>query len=405
MGRGAMRVLVVAAARPNFMKVAPVLAALARDGAEAVLVHTGQHYDARMSDAFFRDLGLPDPDHHLGVGSGTHAQQTARVMEAFEPVLLAVRPDWVVVVGDVNATLACALVTAKLRPSVGCRVAHVEAGLRSGDWRMPEEVNRVLTDRLSDLLLTPSRDALPNLLREGIPGERVAFAGNVMIDTLFAHLPRARELDVAGRLGLARGGYVAATLHRPSNVDDPAALRTLLDALAAVAEEQPVVFPVHPRTRKQAEAFGLAGRLARLCVLEPLGYAEMLSLTDGAAAVLTDSGGLQEETTALGVPCVTLREQTERPVTVTEGTNRLAPWPLTVEGVVAAYHDALAVPRRTAGARRPEGWDGRAAERIVAHLRAHLGRAPLVTPASADERRDGGEPALAQPATAGAAAA
>lgn len=372
MRANAMRVLVVAAARPNFMKVAPILAALARDGDEAVLVHTGQHYDARMSDAFFRDLGLPDPDYHLGVGSGTHAQQTARVMEAFEPVLRAVRPSWVVVVGDVNATLACALVAAKLRPELGCRVAHVEAGLRSGDWRMPEEVNRVLTDRLADLLLTPSRDALPNLLREGIPAERVAFAGNVMIDTLFAHLPAARALDLPGRLGLARGGYVAATLHRPSNVDDADALGTLLDALAEVAADRPVVFPVHPRTRARAEAFGLAPQLARLRVLEPLGYTEMLSLTDGAAAVLTDSGGLQEETTALGVPCVTLREQTERPVTVAEGTNRLAPWPLTVAGVVAAYRGAAAEPRVTAGTRGPEGWDGHAAERIVAELRAHM---------------------------------
>lgn len=378
---GAMRVLVVAAARPNFMKVAPILAALARAGDAAVLVHTGQHYDARMSDAFFQDLGLPDPDYHLGVGSGTHAQQTARVMEAFEPVLREVRPDWMVVVGDVNATLACALVAAKLRPELGCRIAHVEAGLRSGDWRMPEEVNRVLTDRLADLLLTPSRDALPNLVGEGIPVERVAFAGNVMIDTLFAHLPRARALNLPGRLGLARGGYVAATLHRPSNVDDPQALGTLLDAFSVVAAEQPVVFPVHPRTRKQAEAFGLARQLDRLHVLEPLGYSEMLSLTEGAAVVLTDSGGLQEETTALGVPCVTLREQTERPVTVGEGTNRLAPWPLTVDGIVGAYRAAAAMPRAAAGARRPEGWDGHAAERIVAALRAHL---PVSTPASAE---------------------
>lgn len=367
-----MRVLVVAAARPNFMKVAPILAALARDGAQAVLVHTGQHYDARMSDAFFQDLAIPAPDYHLGVGSGTHAQQTAWVMEAFEPVLREVRPDWLVVVGDVNATLACALVAAKLRPELGCRVAHVEAGLRSGDWRMPEEVNRVLTDRIADLLLTPSRDALPNLVREGIPADRVAFAGNVMIDTLFAHLPRARTVDLPGRLGLAHGDYIAATLHRPSNVDDPHALRVLLDAFAVIADERAVVFPVHPRTRKQAELFGLTPQLERLRVLEPLGYTEMLSLTNGAAVVMTDSGGLQEETTALGVRCVTLRQQTERPVTVTEGTNRLAPWPLTVGGVVGAYRAAVAAPRPAAGGERPDGWDGHAAERIVAHLRAHL---------------------------------
>ncbi|HEX8244858.1 MAG TPA: UDP-N-acetylglucosamine 2-epimerase (non-hydrolyzing), partial [Longimicrobium sp.] len=323
-----MRALLVAAARPNFMKVAPVLAALRRAGAETVLVHTGQHYDAQMSDAFFHDLALPAPDFHLGVGSGSHAVQTARVMEAFEPVLLETRPHWVVVVGDVNSTLACALAAVKLKEETGSRIAHVEAGLRSGDWRMPEEVNRVLTDRMSDLLLTPSRDALPNLLGEGIAAERVVFVGNVMIDTLFAQLPAARALDVPGRMGLARGGYAVVTLHRPSMVDDRRALAETLEALAAAAAEMPVVFPVHPRTRRNARAFGLSAQLGRLAVTEPLGYREMLGLVDGAAAVLTDSGGLQEETTALGVPCVTLREQTERPVTLSHGTNRLAPWPL-----------------------------------------------------------------------------
>lgn len=360
-----MRVLVVAGARPNFMKVAPVLAALARAGHEARLVHTGQHYDPAMSDAFFRDLAIPAPDFHLGVGSGSHAQQTARVMEAFEPVLLDARPGWLVVVGDVNSTLACALVAAKLKEETGCRTAHVEAGLRSGDWRMPEEVNRVLTDRVSDLLLTPSRDALPNLLAEGIAEDRVAFVGNVMIDTLFAQLPAARALDAPGRLGLRAGAYAVATLHRPATVDHPEVLREALDGLALAAEHLPVVFPVHPRTRRQAEAAGLGDRLARLRVVEPLGYHDMLGLVDGAAAVLTDSGGLQEETTALGVPCVTLREQTERPVTVTEGTNRLAPWPLSAGGVLAAFREAAAQRRAQPGERSPEGWDGRAAERIV----------------------------------------
>lgn len=362
-----LRVLVVAGARPNFMKVAPVLRALSAAGHRAVLVHTGQHYDARMSDAFFADLRIPQPDYHLGVGSGSQAAQTARVMEAFEPVLLDVRPDWVVVVGDVNSTLACALVAAKLRYEIGCRVAHVEAGLRSHDWRMPEEVNRVLTDRLSDLLLTPSHDALPNLLAEGIAPARVAFVGNVMIDSLFAQLDAARALDLAARLGVRRGGYAVATLHRPSNVDDPAALGAVLDALARVAKTIPVLFPIHPRTRARIDEFGLGAAAARLRLLEPLGYREMLSLVDGAAVVLTDSGGLQEETTALGVPCVTLREQTERPVTVTQGTNRLAPWPLTAEGVHAAVGRALAEGRRPAGG-GPEGWDGRAAERIVEAL-------------------------------------
>jgi UDP-N-acetylglucosamine 2-epimerase (non-hydrolysing) len=366
-GGAGLRVLVVAGARPNFMKVAPVLRALSAAGHTAVLVHTGQHYDARMSDAFFADLAIPEPDHHLGVGSGSQAVQTARVMEAFEPVLLQVRPDWVVVVGDVNSTLACALVAAKLRHEIGCRIAHVEAGLRSHDWRMPEEVNRVLTDRLSDLLLTPSHDALPNLLAEGIDPARVVFAGNVMIDSLFAQLPAARALDVPARLGVPRGAYAVATLHRPSNVDDPRALAAVLGALERVAETMPVVFPIHPRTRARIDEFGLGGAAARLRLLEPLGYREMLSLVDGAAVVLTDSGGLQEETTALGVPCVTLREQTERPVTILQGTNRLAPWPLTAEGVHGSVRQALAEGRRAEGG-GPDGWDGHAAERIVEAL-------------------------------------
>ncbi len=360
--------MLVAGARPNFMKVAPVLAALEAEGHTGILVHTGQHYDSRMSDAFFRDLGLPEPNHHLNVGSGTHAEQTARVMLAFEPVLRAERPDWVVLVGDVNSTLACALVAVKLRPELGGRIAHVEAGLRSGDWRMPEEVNRVLTDRLSDLLLTPSHDARPNLLAEGIPAERIVFVGNVMIDPLLAQLPAARRLDLPGRMGLRRGGYVVSTLHRPSNVDDPDALRVLVEALAEIAREMPVVLPVHPRTRQNLERFGLGSAAGSIRALDPVGYTEMISLTDGAAAVLTDSGGLQEETTALGVPCVTLREQTERPITISEGTNRLAPWPLTVDGVIASYRSALARGRTEAGARRPDGWDGRAAPRIVAAL-------------------------------------
>ncbi|HET8655857.1 MAG TPA: UDP-N-acetylglucosamine 2-epimerase (non-hydrolyzing) [Longimicrobiaceae bacterium] len=367
-----MRALVVAGARPNFMKVAPILRALSAAGDEGVLVHTGQHYDARMSDAFFQDLSLPEPDYHLGVGSGSHAQQTARVMEAFEPVLEEVRPEWVVVVGDVNSTLACALVASKKKEALGCKIAHVEAGLRSRDWRMPEEVNRVLTDRLSDLLLTPSRDAHPNLLAEGIPAERAVFVGNVMIDTLHHQLPKARALGVPGRLGLLRGGYVAATLHRPSNVDEPETLARLLEACGEISRELPVVLPLHPRTRKNAEAFGLDGHLERLTVLEPLGYSEMLSLTDGSALVLTDSGGLQEETTALGVPCVTLREQTERPVTVSEGTNRLVAWPPTVAGVLESVAAARAQGRSAPGERGPEGWDGRAAERIVEALRAAL---------------------------------
>jgi UDP-N-acetylglucosamine 2-epimerase (non-hydrolysing) len=363
-----MRVLLVAGARPNFMKIAPILRACRAAGQEPRLVHTGQHYDAAMSDAFFRDLGLPTPDHHLGVGSGSHAQQTARIIEAFEPVLRAERPDWLVVVGDVNSTLACALVASKLQQELGVRIAHVEAGLRSGDWRMPEEVNRVLTDRLADLLLIPSHDARPNLLREGLAEERIVFVGNVMIDTLHQQLPAARALGVPAKLGVPAGGYVLTTLHRPSNVDDPAALEAVLSALEAVAQEMPVVFPMHPRTRRNLEQFGMAQRLERFIVREPLGYTEMLGLTDGAAVVLSDSGGLQEESTVLGVPCVTLREQTERPVTITEGTNRLAPWPLSRDGVLAAFTTARAQRRLAMGSKVPDGWDGHAAERVAEAL-------------------------------------
>ena len=361
-------VLVVAGARPNFMKIAPILAELEKRTIPSTLVHTGQHYSAQMSDAIFRDLDIRSPDFNLGIGSGTHAQQTARVMEAFEPVLREVLPSWVVVVGDVNSTLACALVTSKLRDELGCRIAHVEAGLRSGDWRMPEEVNRVLTDRLADLLLTPSEDARPNLIAEGIAPERIVFVGNVMIDTLFRQLPRARESDLLQRLGVTRRGYAVATLHRPSNVDGEKSLRAVLEGLAAIAAEMPVVFPIHPRTRRNAEAFGVARLLDQLVTHEPFGYLEMLALNDGAAVVLTDSGGIQEETTALGVPCVTLREQTERPITISEGTNRMAPWPITPAGVVDSFRAAMGA--KTSTRRAPVGWDGQASVRIVDALLA-----------------------------------
>ncbi|HWV58029.1 MAG TPA: UDP-N-acetylglucosamine 2-epimerase (non-hydrolyzing) [Longimicrobiales bacterium] len=363
-----MKTLVVAGARPNFMKVAPILRVLRARGLPHVLVHTGQHYDDAMSDAFFRDLEIPAPDHHLGVGSESHAVQTARVMERFEPVLLTERPDWVLVAGDVNSTLACALVTAKLRHDLGCRLGHVEAGLRSHDWRMPEEVNRVLTDRVSDLLFLPSRDAYENLDAEGLPRDRARFVGNVMIDTLLSRLPAARERPILARLGLRQREYVAATVHRPSNVDGAAELSAVLRALGDVARVMPLVLPLHPRTAAAIARHGLEGLLEPLVVTEPLGYLDMLALLDGAACVLTDSGGIQEETTALGVPCVTLREQTERPITVIEGTNRLAPWPLSPGGVVKAFREAL--EDGAARSRRPDGWDGRAAERIVDALEA-----------------------------------
>ena len=362
--RNLLSVLVVAGARPNFMKVAPILRVLQTRGMRPTLVHTGQHYDASMSDAFFGELEIQPPDHHLGVGSGTHAQQTARVMEAFEPVLLSTRPDWVVVVGDINSTLACALVAAKVRHEIGIRIAHVEAGLRSRDWSMPEEVNRVLTDQLSDLLLTPSPDAELNLTREGIEPSRIVFAGNVMIDTLMAMLPAARALDMHGQLGLSGRTHLVCTLHRPSNVDAPGPLRVILRALAALSHEHDVVFPVHPRTRQRIEEFGLSALLDGLTVTEPLGYTAMLALQRGAAAVVTDSGGIQEETTVLGVPCITVRESTERPVTITEGTNRLAPWPLDERTLLDTIRTAIA-GRANTRPRVPVGWDGRASERIV----------------------------------------
>jgi UDP-N-acetylglucosamine 2-epimerase (non-hydrolysing) len=362
-----MKALVVAGARPNFMKVAPVLRSLAARGHAALLVHTGQHYDASMSDAFFRDLGLPEPDYHLGVGSASHAVQTARVMEAFEPVLVKTAPDWVVVVGDVNSTLACALVAAKLRQGGKGRIAHVEAGLRSHDWSMPEEVNRVLTDRVSDALLIPSRDAEENLHREGIR-EGIAFIGNVMIDSLLSMLPRALALDSATRRGLTPAAFLLATLHRPSNVDSESNLRVILEAFNTLSHGRPVLLPLHPRTRERARSFGLEPLLERLHVTEPLPYLEMLSLQANAAAILTDSGGVQEESTVLGVPCVTLRESTERPVTVSEGTNRMAPWPLTPSGIVGAAREALERGRVPVGSRAPEGWDGNAGERAVIAL-------------------------------------
>jgi UDP-N-acetylglucosamine 2-epimerase (non-hydrolysing) len=347
------------------MKVAPILAALKARAVPHLLVHTGQHYDPSMSETFFQDLGIPKPDHHLGVGPGSHAVQTARIMESFEPVLLETEPKWVVVVGDVNSTLACALVAAKLRSQLNLRIAHVEAGLRSHDWNMPEEVNRVLADRLSDLLLVPSHDAIPNLLAEGLDESRIRFAGNVMIDTLLAQLPKLDVQSTLARHGVERDKYAAVTLHRPSNVDNRDSLAEILGALAVVAREMPVIFPIHPRTHRNAEQWNLGAELQQLRTVEPLGYRDMLALTSSAAVVLSDSGGLQEETTVLGVPCVTLREQTERPVTVTHGTNRLAPWPLSTEGIVTAFRDALQRGRVPVGSCIIEGWDGAASQRVV----------------------------------------
>jgi UDP-N-acetylglucosamine 2-epimerase (non-hydrolysing) len=354
-----MHVLHVVGARPNFMKTAPLVEALARRGVAQRLLHTGQHFDERMSGVFFSELGLPRPDADLGVGSGTHGQQTGRVMIELERWILAraPRPDLVVVPGDVNSTLAAGLVAAKL----GIPVAHLEAGLRSFDRGMPEEVNRVAVDHLSDLLLTPSGDADENLLREGIPASRIARVGNLMIDTLRKHLPAARDLRVPASMGLEPGGYAVVTLHRPSNVDDPATLARLLGALAELTRSAPVVFPVHPRTRARIAAAGLEETARPLRLVDPLGYLEFLSLTSAAWLVLTDSGGLQEESTALGIPCLTLRENTERPVTVAEGTNQVVG---TDPGriLVAARRVLTDAPRR---GRIPSLWDGRAGERAA----------------------------------------
>ncbi|MBL8988278.1 MAG: UDP-N-acetylglucosamine 2-epimerase (non-hydrolyzing) [Gemmatimonadetes bacterium] len=359
----------VVGARPNFMKAAPVMAAGRARGLEQVLVHTGQHYDHAMSEAFFADLGLARADDNLEVGSGTHAEQTARIMLGFEPVLDRRRPAWVIVYGDVNSTVACALVAAKK----GVRIAHVEAGLRSHDWTMPEEVNRVVTDRLADLLLTPSRDGDANLRVEGIPDERIRFVGNVMVDTLLQLRGRARDLGVPAAMGLEPGRYVVVTLHRPSNVDDRDTLASLIGALDDLAASLPVCFAVHPRTRRKMADFGLKPNHPSVRLLEPLGYLETVGLVDQAALVLTDSGGLQEETTVLGVPCLTARPNTERPVTITEGTNQLVP--SNRSAIVAAVEATLGRPRGREP-RRPEGWDGRAGERVIDALVESAGRRP-----------------------------
>jgi len=347
----------VVGARPNFMKIAPVIGALGRQaGFRQLLVNTGQHYDDAMAGSFFRELDLPRPDRDLGVGSGTHSVQTARVMMAFEEVCLAERPDLVVVVGDVNSTMAASLVAAKLV----IPIAHIEAGLRSFDRTMPEEINRMVTDRVADLLLTPSRDGDANLLAEGVSGAKIHFVGNVMIDTLRRHLPLANMDRIRERVPVEEHRYAVLTLHRPSNVDRPETFRGIIQALRKVALRMPVVFPVHPRTRRRLDEFGLLADLTGVILTEPLGYIDFLSLTSHARLVLTDSGGLQEESTVLGIPCLTLRENTERPITVTHGTNRIVG--TRAEDIVKGFEDALVpgTPRSV-----PELWDGHAADRIA----------------------------------------
>ena len=358
----ALKLVIIAGARPNFMKIAPLIRAIETHngrGQRAIewrLVHTGQHYDAAMSDIFFAELGIPAPHINLDVGSGSQATQTANVMKAFEPICSEECPDWVIVVGDVNSTLACTLVAAKL----GVKVAHVEAGLRSFDRTMPEEINRLVTDALADLLFTPSSDADENLRREGIHDSKIRLVGNIMIDTLLANLKKARMSNVLQRLELQKNDFAYVTLHRPSNVDDPVSLTSIMVELTRLATQMPIVFPMHPRTRKMCAEFGIICNQSKgLKILDPIGYHDSLCLTENARFVLTDSGGLQEESTYFRTPCLTLRPNTERPVTVSTGSNRLT----TTERFVSDVKDILNGPIKLGEI--PSLWDGKTAERIV----------------------------------------
>lgn len=360
-----MKIINVVGARPNFMKMAPIIEAMNRfpERIQHLLVHTGQHYDEKMSKSFFEDLGMPRPDIDLGVGSGSHAEQTGRVMVEFEKICLREKPDLVIVVGDVNSTMACTITAKKL----GIKVAHVEAGLRSRDMDMPEEINRLCTDVLCDYLFTTDYLADENLKKEGVPLEKIFFVGNVMIDTLLKHKEMAAKLDVRNRLGLQQGEYATLTMHRPSNVDDKKTLHGILEALAEIAKQVPIIFPLHPRTRKMAEQFDLtryfrnSGSIQGIWITEPMGYLDFLHLNMGAKMVLTDSGGLQEETTVLGVPCITMRYNTERPITCEAGTNVIVG--NQPDKILAAAREVLNGNGRKGAV--PEKWDGRAAERIV----------------------------------------
>ena len=362
-----MKVINVVGARPNFMKVAPLHRTFQEAGVESLIVHTGQHYDEKMSDIFFTQLEMPEPDVYLGVGSGSHAKQTACIMTAFEEVVEEEAPDLVLVVGDVNSTVACSLVATKLH----IPVAHVEAGLRSGDRRMPEEINRIVTDSIADFLFVTEDSGVENLKEEGVPDEKVAFVGNVMIDALVAFRKKAAQTTILEDLDINSGAYVTMTMHRPSNVDNREGIESLLETIRRVSDSHPVVFPMHPRTANRFEEFGLVNEvksIANLTVLEPLGYLEFLRLMEHAGAVVTDSGGIQEETTFLQVPCITLRENTERPITVEQGTNELMPLD---PSLVANRVDEL-MHESTEDGSIPPLWDGNASKRIFEVLRKAL---------------------------------
>jgi UDP-N-acetylglucosamine 2-epimerase (non-hydrolysing) len=355
-----IKIILVAGARPNFMKIAPLMAAFRkRPDIQPILVHTGQHYDRAMSDLFFQQLGIPEPSVNLGVGSASHAVQTAEIMRSFEPVIVTHKPDAVLVVGDVNSTIACGLVAVKL----GVKLIHVEAGLRSFDRTMPEEINRLLTDAISDLLFCSEPSGVENLRREGVPKEKIHFVGNVMIDSLLQHRGRAEHSPILETIGINGRPYTVVTIHRPSNVDDPSMLGQIMEALQEIGRDMPVIFPVHPRTRAMLEKGFYKGAASRfsLLLIEPLGYLDFLKLMAHARVVLTDSGGIQEETTILNVPCLTLRENTERPITMEMGTNKLVG--SDPVRILAAYRDVM--NNGITSSQIPPFWDGQAAKRIA----------------------------------------